>query len=149
MKKLFAKDLLRRREDLGLSRELLARSVGVSASSIQNWENPEHNSFPRPSRWKAIKDSVGIDPREYKYPGDMIEMQVDRSVVKINAQDGAQVSVGHNYGVSQDVESGSHVVILNDTEYKTYSLYKKFGNVTILEQCLQNLVNIAKLSGQF
>jgi transcriptional regulator with XRE-family HTH domain len=148
MKSDFSRDMFRRREEMGISREEFGALIGVSAASIQKWEDPTHVSFPKSSRWPKIKEATGIDPKAYKYPDEHIKVSGDRSAGKIVAVDKASVSVGNIYQQKEtQPELGSRVAYLDDKEFEVYSLYKRFGNMEMLGTCLETLLKIARLSG--
>jgi len=139
MKEKFSKDFQRVRESKGWTREECGKVLKVSGTAIQNWENPEHRSFPKAARWELIKQEMDLDPMEYKY-GPITTG--NRSVAVLNASNGATVNAGCDYG--QQATSG-HQVVLSDFEFILYTLWKqKGGNPALGEKCLQNLLAINK-----
>lgn len=126
MKEKFSREFLLKRESMGLSRDQLAKLLDVSATSIQNWEMPTHNSFPKAMRWGKIYEVMGIDCMMYRYGvpiGDTKaapEITVDTS------------------------KEGKHEALLSDLELLLLTLLRSNGSNTIGESCLRNLLGAGK-----
>lgn len=48
------------REKKGWTQTELAKQVGVTAQSVQQWEDPEAGARPRPSRLKTVAKALGV-----------------------------------------------------------------------------------------
>ena len=63
----FAKNIKRRRLELGLSQEQLAEKLAVTRQTVSNWERSV--SFPDLPALERIAESLDTDPAELIYPG--------------------------------------------------------------------------------
>ena len=63
----FAKNIKRRRLELGLSQEQLAEKLAVTRQTVSNWERSV--SFPDLPVLERIAEALGADPAELIYPG--------------------------------------------------------------------------------
>ena len=63
----FAKNIKRRRLELGLSQEQLAEKLAVTRQTVSNWERSV--SFPDLPALERIAEALGTDPAELIYPG--------------------------------------------------------------------------------
>ena len=62
----FAKNIKRRRPELGLSQEQLAEKLAVTRQTVSNWERSV--SFPDLPTLERIAESLDTDPAELIYP---------------------------------------------------------------------------------
>lgn len=90
-KEQFAVDFRRIRERLGLSQKELGDLLGKSPASIQSYEDAESVIFPVSKIWPIIKEVMGIDVQEYKYPNQKCDM---RQAGTVNANNSGMVNVG-------------------------------------------------------
>ena len=63
----FAKNIKRRRPELGLSQEQLAEKLAVTRQTVSNWERSV--SFPDLPALERIAEALDTDPAELIYPG--------------------------------------------------------------------------------
>ena len=63
----FARNIKRRRLELGLSQEQLAEKLSVTRQTVSNWERSA--SFPDIPALERIAGALGTDPAELIYPG--------------------------------------------------------------------------------
>lgn len=63
----FAKNIKRRRLELGLSQEQLAEKLAVTHQTVSNWERSV--SFPDLPALERIAEALDTDPAELIYPG--------------------------------------------------------------------------------
>jgi DNA-binding XRE family transcriptional regulator len=125
-------DALRaKRENMALSREDCGKMVGVSATTIQKWEDEE--MFPSFRRWNAVKDAFGVDPRDYVERHIHIERSPQSQGV-ISAESGATVTISNQTG-----NTGRLMVELSEEEHSALMLFRKHGSRTMLERCLKQL----------
>jgi transcriptional regulator with XRE-family HTH domain len=144
-KEQFAKDFAMKRAELNLNQDQLADRLGVSATSIQNYESPTKKAFPRSHRWAKIKDLMGIDVMPYKYENSTVSFSGDRSSGHINASGSSNVSVGGNYGQGN---VGKYAVELSQEEYDILMKYRGIGSPSkIIEKCMAKISAIEAMIG--
>jgi transcriptional regulator with XRE-family HTH domain len=130
MKDDFSREFQLRRESLGLTRDEVAKSLGVSQTSVQNWENASHNSFPKAKRWAAIFDVLGVDCMQHRYGVPL------NGVV---APD--QISNGDAEKMLLPTGKGArHKAVLTDLELLLLTLLRANGSEALGESCLKNLL---------
>jgi transcriptional regulator with XRE-family HTH domain len=146
MKKNFGEDFERARKAQGYSsRDALEDKLGVSSTSIGNWER--NGVFPMPDKWDAIKKHLGIDPVEYWTPeAEKMSVFGNRSAGKINAIDNSTVQVGNQFSPPPD--KGKNVVELTDEELTFIRKYRSVGSPQIvLDKCMQKLAMLESMFG--
>jgi hypothetical protein len=133
----FAVALVEAREGKGKNRSQFATDIGASSNGVKRWETAE--VFPDPKWWRAIKDVAGIDPADYRPPiappGHSITQHTPTRSPAINAQHVGSIQISaDDHGPDH-----GHYELLSDLEHEVLTLFRKYGNPTLLERCLRQL----------
>jgi DNA-binding XRE family transcriptional regulator len=144
MERTFAEEIKRIRDSMGLSRKDFANEIGVSATSIQKWE--EEGIFPKSSRWRKIKDFTGIDPVTYKVYGEQATQTITRSTIS-NSPTITAASCGSISINTPPLPGDKHTLALTPQEHEALTLFRRFGNPNLLEKCIQKLKQAEAIFG--
>ena len=130
MKDDFATDLKKALDANHMTASDLARELDVTPNAISKYIRGE--GMPRPGKWAAIKRILGVDPKEY------IDYSPSQSVADstLTATNGASISIS----IGAPPEQGKGVQsFLTETEAEVLTLFRRYGNMAMLEKCLAQL----------
>jgi transcriptional regulator with XRE-family HTH domain len=111
-----------------MSQQALADAVGVKQQAVSEWEN---GGGIDPKHWPEIKEHLGVD-----LSSSITQHAPTRShAAAINAQHVNSIQISAD---DHAPESG-HYELLSDLEHEVLTLFRKYGNPTLLERCLRQL----------
>lgn len=121
-----------------LAQQAVADAIGVTQQAVSDWEkgggiDEEH--------WQSIKELLGVDVAQH------ISMRDATRSPSINAQNVGSLHFSADDNFSSREHSGGHYELLNDIEYEVLTLFRKYGNPTLLQRCLGQLRQAQELFG--
>lgn len=145
---MFGSELIRAMENRGMNRAQFAAEIGATPNAVKKWE--EGASFPKPEWWQSIRDVAGINPAEY---GSRVCRQTTTQhqhaptcspASAINAQSVGSISISSDNGAPA---GQGHYELLNELEFEVLTLFRRYGNPTLLQRCLNQLRQAQELFG--
>jgi len=143
------------------NQEELGRMFGVSQNTIHCWLTAA--TFPTRDNWAAIERVSGLKPSEYRIAPTLTDYAMDALAKRLearetittiltagdnstntpvisqhNTESPVSVKVTHNNGTAPP-QSGKHVLELSAKEHEAVMLYRKYGNESYLDECLDRL----------
>ena len=122
-----------------LSQQAIADILGVTQQAISDWENgggidQEH--------WPALKEHLGVDVSSSISMRDATRSPASA----ISANNVGYIQISADGTISNGKQPG-HYELLSDTEYEVLTLFRKYGNPTLLQRCLGQLRQDEELFG--
>jgi transcriptional regulator with XRE-family HTH domain len=114
-----------------MSQRALAGVVGVKQQAVSEWEN---GGGVDPKHWPEIKEHLGID---LSTTSSITQHTPTRSPA-INAQNVGSIQISADDSMSNGQQPG-HYELLTDIEYEVLTLFRQYGNPTLLQRCLGQL----------
>lgn len=157
---MFGESLRNARESKELSLDALAQLVAeilgekLSGQSIQKWETGA--SVPRRDKWAAIEKALGqpdgwvfalISADTRQHVASSISMRDATRSPAINAQNVGSIQISADDNLSNGQQPNGHYELLSDIEYEVLTLFRKYGNPTLLQRCLGQLRQAEELFG--
>ena len=127
----FAADLKKALDSNSMTASDLARELGITATAVSKYCRGE--GLPRPDKWAVIRHLLGLNPQDY------IDYGSHQSVANnsnLKATNGASISIS----IGAPPEQGKGVqAFLTETEAEVLTLFRRYGNMAMLEKCLTQL----------
>lgn len=156
---MFSESLRNTRKLNKMSQEDLAAAIAnvtgesLTRQAVQRWESGV--SAPEQDKWAAIEKALSqpegwvfalISADTRQHVASTITMRDPTRSPAINAQGVGSIHISAD-NLSSREQAGGHYELLSDIEYEVLTLFRQYGNPTLLQRCLGQLRQAQELFG--
>jgi len=117
-----------------LTQKQLAKLLGVTQQAVSGWED---GIGVDEKHWPGIMKHLGVNVALYTPINQTVSMTESAMTQIINTSNNGNISVETESGEGKSGKG--HRVYLNDIEFEILTLFRRYGNPTMLHRCLTQL----------